>query len=119
MAHSCGTGIPACATQQSLQLILILILILVKIIVIVDLKLLTEEQLILSKIETIQSQMQEPSTDNTRLEKLHLNNENLLKQYRELVDKIRTNSPQYASIQYPQPLELKQIQQQLDKDSIL
>ncbi|BDA71861.1 hypothetical protein CAL7716_060270 [Calothrix sp. PCC 7716] len=84
-------------------------------------KLLEEEQLILGKIEALQKQMQAPSNNNdkAKLEKLQQENDNLLNQYRELVDKIRTSSPQYAAIQYPQPLELKQIQQQLDKDTLL
>ncbi len=84
-------------------------------------KLLEEEQLILGKIEAVQKQLQQPSKsdDKARIEKLNQENENLLNQYRELVDKIRTSSPEYAAIQYPQPLELKQIQQQLDKDTLL
>ncbi|OKH29387.1 hypothetical protein NIES2101_43445, partial [Calothrix sp. HK-06] len=86
-----------------------------------DPKLLASEQQILGNIELVQKQLQEPSTskDKARLEKLKQENENLLNQYRELVDKIRTTSPQYAAIQYPQPLNLKQIQQQLDKDTLL
>ncbi|OKH29388.1 hypothetical protein NIES2101_43450, partial [Calothrix sp. HK-06] len=87
----------------------------------VDPKLFEEEQLILGKIEAVQKRLQEPSTskDKTGTEKLKQENENLLNQYRELVDKIRTTSPQYGDIQYPEPLELKQIQQQLDKDTLL
>ncbi|OKH28632.1 hypothetical protein NIES2101_43630 [Calothrix sp. HK-06] len=78
-------------------------------------------ELVLVKIEALQKQMQLPSVSNdkARLEKLKQENESLLNQYRELVDKIRTANPQYAAIQYPQPLELKQIQQQLDKDTLL
>lgn len=45
--------------------------------------------------------------------------ENILSQYRELQTKIRTTSPKYAALKYPQPLKLDQIQQQLDKDTIL
>ncbi|OKH29033.1 hypothetical protein NIES2101_43485 [Calothrix sp. HK-06] len=84
-------------------------------------KLLASEQLILGKIEALQKQMQQPSipNDEARLEKLKQENENLLNQYRELVDKIRTTSPKYGAIKYPEPLELKQIQQQLDKDTLL
>ncbi|OKH29562.1 hypothetical protein NIES2101_43275, partial [Calothrix sp. HK-06] len=87
----------------------------------VDQKLLASEQQILGKIEALQKQMQQlsVSNDKARLEKLKQENENLLNQYRELVDKIRTTNPQYAAIQYPQPLQLKQIQQQLDKDTLL
>ena len=87
----------------------------------IDPKLLEEEQLMLGKIEAVQKQRQDPSisNDKTRIEKLEQENENLLNKYRELVDEIRTTSPQYADIKYPQPLELKQIQQQLDKDTLL
>ncbi|NMG05456.1 tetratricopeptide repeat protein [Brasilonema sp. UFV-L1] len=48
--------------------------------------------------------------------------ENLLSQYRELETKIRTTSPKYGKIKYPTPediLKLPQIQQQLDKDTLL
>ncbi len=44
---------------------------------------------------------------------------NIIRQQQELKTKILTESPQYASLKYPQPLELKGIQQQLDKDTIL
>ncbi|WP_246275698.1 CHAT domain-containing tetratricopeptide repeat protein [Brasilonema bromeliae] len=43
---------------------------------------------------------------------------NLLNQYRELETKIRTNT-KYANLKYPNPLTLPQIQQQLDKDTLL
>ncbi|QDL07274.1 hypothetical protein DP114_04570 [Brasilonema sennae CENA114] len=45
--------------------------------------------------------------------------ENLLNQYQELQVKIRTTSPKYANLKYPNPLTLPQIQQQLDKDTLL
>ncbi|MBH8555905.1 hypothetical protein I8751_26895 [Nostocaceae cyanobacterium CENA357] len=45
--------------------------------------------------------------------------QDLLKQQRELEVKIRANNPEYADLIYPQPLTLKQIQQQLDKDTLL
>ena len=45
--------------------------------------------------------------------------ETLLTQQKELQTKIRTTSPKYAALQYPQPLTLPQIQQQLDKDTLL
>ncbi|OKH29527.1 hypothetical protein NIES2101_43280, partial [Calothrix sp. HK-06] len=87
----------------------------------VDPKLFAEEQLLLGKIDAVQKRLQEPSisNDEARLEKFKQENENLLNQYRELVDKIRTTSSQYADIKYPEPLNLKQIQQQLDKDTLL
>ena len=49
--------------------------------------------------------------------------EDLLNQYRELQAKIRTTSPEYAKLTNPDPekdiLKLPQIQQQLDKDTVL
>ena len=45
--------------------------------------------------------------------------ESLLNQYRQLKTKIRTTSPKYAALKYPEPLNLTQIQQQLDKDTVL
>ncbi|MEH2103524.1 MAG: tetratricopeptide repeat protein [Nostoc sp.] len=45
--------------------------------------------------------------------------EQLLGQQKELETKIRQSSPKYASLKYPQPLKLPQIQQQLDKDTLL
>jgi tetratricopeptide (TPR) repeat protein len=43
----------------------------------------------------------------------------LLGQQKELETKIRQSSPKYANLKYPQPLNLPQIQQQLDKDTLL
>jgi hypothetical protein len=43
----------------------------------------------------------------------------IIRQQQELKTTILTKSPQYGSLKYPQPLELKGIQKQLDKDTIL
>ncbi|MBD2363427.1 tetratricopeptide repeat protein [Anabaena minutissima FACHB-250] len=43
----------------------------------------------------------------------------LLKQQEDLENKIRTTNPEYAALKYPEPLTLPQIQQQLDKDTVL
>lgn len=43
----------------------------------------------------------------------------LLSQQKELETQIRTSSPKYAALKYPQPLKLPQIQQQLDKDTLM
>ena len=43
----------------------------------------------------------------------------LLSQQKELETKIRQSSPKYANLKYPKPLTLPQIQQQLDKDTLL
>ncbi|MBD2205135.1 tetratricopeptide repeat protein [Calothrix sp. FACHB-1219] len=55
----------------------------------------------------------------TNAEKLQTEIDELLRQQKELETKIRQTSPQYANLKYPQPLTLAQIQQQLDKDTLL
>ncbi|BAY23805.1 TPR domain protein [Calothrix sp. NIES-2100] len=52
-------------------------------------------------------------------EKLQAEIDELLSQQKQLETKIRETSPQYANLKYPQPLTLPQIQQQLDKDTLL
>ncbi|NEU76225.1 CHAT domain-containing protein [Hassallia byssoidea VB512170] len=52
-------------------------------------------------------------------EKLQKEVETLLTQQKELQTKIRTSSPKYGNLIYPEPLKLSQIQQQLDKDTLL
>ncbi|KAB8320038.1 CHAT domain-containing protein, partial [Tolypothrix campylonemoides VB511288] len=57
------------------------------------------------------------------IQKLTTEIENLFSQHRELQAKIRTTSPEYAKLTNPDPekdiLKLPQIQQQLDKDTLL
>ncbi len=88
----------------------------------VDPRLLEEEKDLQLKIEAIGKQIQElsskPQTE-TALINFKKELETLLTQQKELQTKIRTNSPKYAALQYPQPLTLPQIQQQLDKDTLL
>ncbi len=43
----------------------------------------------------------------------------LQNEYQQLQDEIKKSNPQYASLKYPEPLTLPQIQQQLDKDTLL
>ncbi|WP_442937005.1 tetratricopeptide repeat protein [Nostoc sp.] len=45
--------------------------------------------------------------------------EDLIKQQQDLKTNIRANNFEYAALKYPQPLTLPQIQQQLDRDSLL
>jgi CHAT domain-containing protein/Tfp pilus assembly protein PilF len=88
----------------------------------VDPKLIEEEKRLQLKIEATGKQIQElsskPQTE-TALINFKKELETLLTQQKELQTKIRTNSPKYAALQYPQPLTLLQIQQQLDKDTLL
>ncbi|MBO3457867.1 CHAT domain-containing protein [Aetokthonos hydrillicola] len=88
----------------------------------VDPKLLATERQLQQNIDSTAQQLQElsskPNTDDT-IAKLKLEIENLLSQQSELQTKIRLSSPKYAAIKYPQPLNLEQIQQQLDSDTLL
>ncbi|MCV3213811.1 CHAT domain-containing protein [Plectonema radiosum NIES-515] len=84
----------------------------------VDPKLLAEEKRLQQLIDARGKLLQEASGKPAQ-EKLQKEVENLLTQQKELETKIRTTSPKYAALQYPQPLTLPQIQQQLDKDTLL
>jgi CHAT domain-containing protein/Tfp pilus assembly protein PilF len=85
-------------------------------------KLLEEEKDLQLKIEATVKLLQElsskPQTE-TAQQNFKKQLETLLTQQKELQTKIRTSSPKYAALQYPQPLKLPQIQQQLDKDTLL
>jgi CHAT domain-containing protein len=88
----------------------------------VDPQLLTEEkrlqQLINARAKLLQDLHDKPETEPAKV-KLKKEVEDFLTQQKELQTKIRTTSPKYAQIQYPEPLKLPQIQQQLDKDTLL
>jgi CHAT domain-containing protein/Tfp pilus assembly protein PilF len=89
----------------------------------IDPKLLAEETSLRSQINAQEKLLSELSSKKETPEQLLTNTkqqiQNLLKQQRELEVKIRANNPEYADLIYPQPLTLKQIQQQLDKDTLL
>ncbi|MGI8504960.1 MAG: tetratricopeptide repeat protein, partial [Hassallia sp.] len=86
----------------------------------VDPKLLVEEkrlqQLIDARGKLLQDSSGKPETETAKLKK---EVSDILSQQKELQTKIRTSSPKYAALQYPEPLKLSQIQQQLDKDTLL
>jgi CHAT domain-containing protein len=54
-----------------------------------------------------------------RADKFKTEIDELISQQKQLETKIRQSSPKYANLKYPQPLTLPQIQQQLDKDTLL
>jgi CHAT domain-containing protein/Tfp pilus assembly protein PilF len=54
-----------------------------------------------------------------RADKFQTEIDELLSQQKQLETKIRQSSPKYANLKYPQTLTLPQIQQQLDKDTLL
>ncbi|MBW4569562.1 MAG: tetratricopeptide repeat protein [Tolypothrix carrinoi HA7290-LM1] len=70
-------------------------------------------------IKNLESQSQKDLIVKNSIEERKKERENLLNQYRELQTKIRTTNPEYAALKYPEPLKLPQIQQQLDKDTLL
>ena len=88
----------------------------------VDPKLLAEEQrlqqLIDSNAKLLQELSSKPNTE-AAIAKLKQVVENLLSQQQELKTKIRSTSPKYAALKYPQVLKLPEIQQQLDQDTLL
>jgi tetratricopeptide (TPR) repeat protein/CHAT domain-containing protein len=45
--------------------------------------------------------------------------QNHIFEYKQLTAKIKQSNPEYAALKYPEPLNLQQIQQQLDKDTVL
>ena len=45
--------------------------------------------------------------------------QNHIFEYKQLIVIIKQSNPQYAALKYPEPLNLNQIQQQLDKDTVL
>jgi CHAT domain-containing protein/tetratricopeptide (TPR) repeat protein len=89
-------------------------------------ELLEQETNLLQKIEaqeklqlSLKPQTQKNPTVANSITALKKETENLLNQYRKLQTKIRTSNPEYAALKYPEPLKLSQIQQQLDKNSLL
>jgi CHAT domain-containing protein/uncharacterized protein HemY len=85
----------------------------------VDPKLLAEEKRLQVLIDARGKLLQDSSSGKPAQEKLQKEVSDLLSQQKELQTKIRTSSSKYAALQYPEPLKLSQIQQQLDKDSLL
>ncbi|MGF1986819.1 MAG: tetratricopeptide repeat protein [Nostoc sp. ZfuVER08] len=89
----------------------------------IDPKLLAEERRLQWQINAQEKLLSELSSKKETPEQVLTNTkqkiQDLLKQQRELEVKIRANNPEYADLKYPQPLTIKQIQQQLDKDTLL
>ena len=89
----------------------------------VDPQLLAEEQRLqqqLNALEYQRYQLTRGQYTQTQLENLKQQADNTLDQLRELSSQIRRTSPRYADLQYPQPLTLPEIQQQvLDENTLL
>lgn len=85
----------------------------------VDPKLLVEEKRLRWKLDAQAKLLQELPNNKEAQAAAQKEIDNLLSQQKELQTKIRTSSPKYAALKYPEPLKLAQIQQQLDKDTLL
>ncbi|MBN3896862.1 MAG: tetratricopeptide repeat protein [Nostoc sp. NOS(2021)] len=88
----------------------------------IDPQLLIEESRLRSQIDVQEKRRLElASKEETKAQAARLNKEieNLLSQYRDSQTKISTSNPKYKALKYPTPLTFHQIQQQLDKDTIL
>ncbi|MBW4685272.1 MAG: CHAT domain-containing protein [Komarekiella atlantica HA4396-MV6] len=90
----------------------------------VDPKLLVEEKRLRWKLDAQVKLLPElPGNKKVQAAALKKEIDNLLSQQKELQTKIRISSPKFAGLQYPDPerdiLKLPQIQQQLDKDTLL
>jgi CHAT domain-containing protein len=89
-------------------------------------ELLQKESDLLQQIDAREALLQKQKSGNQKdaliaesIKKLETDLENLRNQYQQLQISIRQSSPKYANLKYPQPLNLQQIQQQLDKDTVL
>jgi len=89
----------------------------------VDPKLLEQERNLQQQLNTLENrryQLQSGQYSEQELNEIKQKINNLLEQFKQLQAQIRINSPRYADLKYPQPLNLQQIQQQiLDDDTLL
>ncbi|MEH2350309.1 MAG: CHAT domain-containing protein, partial [Nostoc sp.] len=88
----------------------------------VDPQLLAEEQNLQQQLDArdqLRQELLNKTAPTTAIQNLEKEIADLLHQYEELQTKIRTSSPKYAALKYPDPLKLTQIQQQLDSDTLL
>ncbi len=85
----------------------------------VDPQLLAQEKKLLQQLNTL-DQARQLNTSGYNHEELKQKIESLRNQLQQLEVKIKQNSPRYANLKYPDPLTVKEIQQQvIDKDTIL
>jgi CHAT domain-containing protein/Flp pilus assembly protein TadD len=88
-----------------------------------DPKLLEQETTLQQQLDTLEKRRLElvsgKYTD-AQLQALEQERQTLQQEYQQLQDQIRQTSPRYASLKYPEPLTLSEIQQQvLDDDTLL
>ena len=89
----------------------------------VDPQLLEQERNLQEELDGIEKRRIELSRgyySQAQADQIEQNRLSVLSKYKNLQDEIRLKSPNYGALQYPQPLTLTQVQQQiLDKDTIL
>ena len=86
-------------------------------------KLLAQEKQLQQQIEAKERLRLEIVNDknksNDAAERLEKEIQNHIFEHKQLKAKIKQSNPKYAALKYPEPLNLNQIQQQLDKDTVL
>jgi CHAT domain-containing protein/tetratricopeptide (TPR) repeat protein len=86
----------------------------------VDPQWLEQENQLQQQLNRIETQRLQPDATTEQLAQLDRQSNAILEQLQELIGFIRTISPAYADLQYPQPLTLPEIQQQvLDEETVL
>ncbi|NET90722.1 MAG: tetratricopeptide repeat protein [Kamptonema sp. SIO1D9] len=89
----------------------------------VDPQLLAQEENLLQQINALEHrkhQLLNSQYTQTEIDEINALSESLLSQLDQLEAQIRVTSPRYADLKYPEPLTLKEIQQQvLDDDTLL
>ena len=88
----------------------------------VDPQLLEEERQIQQRLNEKAEQQMRLLSSRTRSEReaaIRQEIENLLSQYKEIESRVRDQSPKYAALTQPRPLDLSRIQQELDDDTLL
>ena len=88
----------------------------------VDPKLLEQEQNLLQQLNTVEYQryqLTQGQYTETQIDELKAKSQALSNQLNQLQTQIRLTSPRYAALKYPQPLNLPEVQQLLDEDTLL
>jgi CHAT domain-containing protein len=81
---------------------------------------LEQETQLQQQLDSLETQRLQPDATAEQLAQLDRQSDAILQQLQQLIELIRINSPAYADLQYPQPLTLPEIQQQvLDEETVL
>ena len=88
----------------------------------VDPKLLEQEQNLLQQLNAVEYQryqLTQGQYTETQIDELKAKSQAFSNQLNQLQTQIRLTSPRYAALKYPQPLNLPEVQQLLDEDTLL